>query len=217
MLVDLDNTLVDRRAAFSTWASTFVAEVGGSAEDQAWLLVEDADGYRPRAALAEAVIDRFRLSLGRDQLVERLLQEYVELIRPFPGVPSGLEALPAHGARIAVVTDGTVTQQSARLARTGPARLVDEVVVSEAVGFTKPDRRIVETAIRRVPSIRESDPPWMIGDHPVADIAGARDCGLSTGWISHGAERTADWSPTVSGRSSAGVLRLVREPAAPEG
>ena len=90
MLVDLDNTLVDRRAAFDTWASAFIREVNGSVVDQAWLLEEDADGYRPRAAPARAVINRFGLSSSCEQLVERMLHEYVELIRPFPGVLSRL-------------------------------------------------------------------------------------------------------------------------------
>lgn len=119
MLVDLDNTLVDRAAAFTTWTAAFVREVGGNADDEAWLLVEDANGYRPRAELAQVVIDRFRLPSGCAQLVDRLLHEHVELIRPFPGVLLELEALAARGARVAVVTNGTVAQQSAKLP--GPA------------------------------------------------------------------------------------------------
>jgi len=73
--VDLDNTLVDRRAAFDTWVSALVAEIGGTDADIAWLLAEDRDGYQPRAALAQAVLDRFQLMSTRDQLVDRLLHE----------------------------------------------------------------------------------------------------------------------------------------------
>ena len=39
----------------------------------------------------------------------------------------------------------------------------------------------LETAVRH----GGHGPAWMIGDHPVADIAGAEHCGLLTGWVSH--------------------------------
>lgn len=88
--------------------------------------------------------------------------------------------------------------------------LVDEVVISEAVGFKKPDRRTFEAAAHQVSSIGGTEPVWMVGDHPVADIAGARNCGFSTGWVSHGVEWMAGWSPTVSADTPAAVLQLVR-------
>ena len=209
MLVDLDNTLVDRKAAFDTWASVFIQEVNGSAVDRAWLLEEDADGYRPRVALAQAVISRFGLSSSCEQLVDRMLHEHVELIRPFPSVPSRLEALAVSGACIVVVSNGTVTQQTAKLVRTNLLQLADDVVISEAVGIKKPDRRIFETAVRKARNAGGAGPIWMVGDHPIADMAGARDCGFSTGWVSLGVEWVAEWCPTISGRSSVEVLDLV--------
>lgn len=212
MLVDLDNTLLDRRAAFNTWASAFIGEMNGSAADLAWLLAEDADGYRPRAALARAIVHRFHLASSWEQLVDRLLREHVELIQPFPGVPSRLEALAADGACIVVVTNGPVSQQTTKLVQTGLLQLVDQVVISEAVGVKKLDRRIFEAAVDSAIRTGGTGPIWMIGDHRVADIAGARNCGLATGWVSRGDEWTADWSPTISARCSVDVLDLYCRP-----
>ena len=209
VLADLDNTLVDRKAAFTAWASAFVADMGGTPSDEAWLLHEDADGYRPRAALAQAVIGRFQLSVSCEQFVDRLLHEHVELTRPYPGITSRLEALAVQGTRIVVVTNGTVRQQRAKLTRTGLLALVDDVVISEAVGSKKPDQRIFETAIGRALSIGGAGCTWMVGDHPIADIAGARDCGLHTGWVSHGTAWSADWSPTITACTSVEVLDLL--------
>ena len=48
-MLDLDNTLVDRRGAFTTWASDFVAGLDGDSSDLEWLIAADKDGYRPRA------------------------------------------------------------------------------------------------------------------------------------------------------------------------
>ena len=209
VLIDLDNTLVDRRAAFDTWVSAFVAEIGGTDADTAWLLAEDRDGYQPRAALAQAVLDRFQLTSTPGQLVDRLLYEHVDLIELLPGVRAGLDALAAGGARIVVVTNGTVAQQTAKLLRTGLQRHLDDVVISEAVGVKKPDPRIFAAAIRQAIVAGGSGSTWMIGDHPTADIAGARDCGLQTGWVSHRCEWTADWSPTITGRTTVEVFDLL--------
>lgn len=55
ILLDLDNTLVDRDDAFARWAEQFVAEHGGGADVLDWLLSVDGHGYTHRAVLAEAV------------------------------------------------------------------------------------------------------------------------------------------------------------------
>jgi 5'-nucleotidase len=174
LLADLDNTLVDRRAAFTAWTSAFVDAIGGSTDDETWLLSEDADGYRPRATLAQLMIERFRLATDRDRLVERLLHEHVDFIHTYPGVRSSLEALAAQGTPVVVVTNGTVTQQNAKLSRTGLLTLVDAVVISEAVGVKKPDQRIFAIALDQARRLGGAGTTWMVGAHPVAHIAGAR-------------------------------------------
>ncbi|WP_250032092.1 hypothetical protein [Paractinoplanes maris] len=64
LLVDLDNTLIDRTGAFVAWAR----ERFGEAE-VAWLTEQDRDGYRKREELAEAIAARYRLD-AREALVE---------------------------------------------------------------------------------------------------------------------------------------------------
>lgn len=49
VLIDLDNTLVDRRAAFDTWVSAFVAEIGGTDAAITWLLGLIDEQLRPQA------------------------------------------------------------------------------------------------------------------------------------------------------------------------
>ena len=68
LLLDLDNTLVDRDGAFSLWAGGFIEELGGSDGDLQWLLDIDSHGYTHRAVLADGLIDRFGLSKDRDEL-----------------------------------------------------------------------------------------------------------------------------------------------------
>ena len=185
VLVDLDNTLVDRDRAFATWAQQVIDELHAGPQELDWFLAADGGGYTPRADLAAALTERWGLRVGVPGLVRRLLFEHVELIQPYPGVPAALEALTAAGAAVVVVTNGTVAQQGRKLLHTGLASLVAEAVVSEDVGCTKPDPLIFRTALEVAGRHGGRGPAWMVGDHPVADIAGAQACGLSTGWVSH--------------------------------
>jgi FMN phosphatase YigB (HAD superfamily) len=68
---------------------------------------------------------------------------------------------------------------------TGLATLISDVVISEAVGSAKPGPLIFRTALEAASRHGGRGPAWMVGDHPVADIAGAKGCGLLTGWVSH--------------------------------
>ena len=42
LLLDLDNTLVDRAFAYQRWARRYAASLGGNEEDVSWLIAEDA-------------------------------------------------------------------------------------------------------------------------------------------------------------------------------
>jgi putative hydrolase of the HAD superfamily len=53
---------------------------------------------------------------------------------------------------------------------------VDDVVTSAAVGWEKPNPRIYAAALARAGA--EPGQAWMVGDNPVADVAGARAAGL---------------------------------------
>ena len=54
---------------------------------------------------------------------------------------------------------------------------VDFVVASAEVGLEKPDRRIFELAARRMGLAPEA--MLHVGDHPIEDVDGAREAGLS--------------------------------------
>ncbi|MFF2623654.1 HAD family hydrolase [Oerskovia jenensis] len=214
VLVDLDNTLVDRAGAFAAWASAFASDRGLGADAAAWLVEADGDGYTPRAVLAERMCARFHLPDDVPHLVERLLFEHLPWVAPYPGVPARLDALRSVGIPVVVVTNGTVDQQRAKLDRTGLADLVPGVVISEEAGFAKPDRRIFEAALAvagapGVPAgegVAGAARAWMVGDHPVADVAGGRDAGLRTGWVAHGRAWTEEWAPDVVRGSTVEVL-----------
>lgn len=177
LLVDLDNTLIDRTAAFRRWAGRHLP-----AAEVDWLLTVDGDGYPPRARVASAM--RERLGITRPDLVEELLFGHVRDIEVDPSVPAALRRAAGHGWVPVVVTNGTVRQQELKLRSTGLDRLVAGWVVSEAIGVGKPDPRIFAAA-RAVAGLPAAG-GWMVGDNPVADVGGGAAAGLSTVWLHRG-------------------------------
>ncbi|HWE81623.1 MAG TPA: hypothetical protein VG265_08220 [Gaiellaceae bacterium] len=67
VLFDLDNTLIDRQAAFRAWASGFLLEHGLREFELAWLETIDEDGFKPRELFFAEVKRRFRLCGAGDE------------------------------------------------------------------------------------------------------------------------------------------------------
>jgi putative hydrolase of the HAD superfamily len=193
LLLDLDNTLVDRSAAFRRWSARWAPQHGGGEADIAWLIATDNDGYEPRERFAARIGERF--ALPAEAVLADLRAGMVEHLELDPQVPVALGAAVAAGWSPVVVTNGSVRQQEAKLRHTGLDRLVAGWVISEGAGCRKPDRRIFELAAGLV------DRPltgWMIGDHAEFDVGGGAGAGLDTVWLS----RDRTWPDGLSYRPS---------------
>ena len=191
-LFDLDNTLVDRQAAYLRWAEWFAERHGLGEVGVAWLCRADDDGFARRDAVFGAARARFGLEPSVEALIADYRREYLTFYRPDDEVTDALAHLRAAGWVVGVVTNGPPTQHE-KLARAGLAGLVDACCVSDEVGATKPDRRIFEAAFRRCGTGPDGPgPAWMVGDAPGPDIGGGRGVGLSTMWI----HRQREWAET---------------------
>ncbi|MBT2555542.1 HAD family hydrolase [Arthrobacter sp. ISL-5] len=208
LLVDLDNTLVDRASAFNLWAMHFVRSLGRPDSEAEWLIATDRDGYEPRESLARAIRKRFKTNKSIDALVNALLYEHVDLLTMDPLTIDALGNARESGWKIGIVTNGTTAQQTLKIETVGLGRYVDAVVISETERVKKPDPEIFRIAADRLGADLPSG--WMIGDHPTADIAGGRSAGLETGWVSRGMDWPADRAvPTVTATTAAEVLDAV--------
>ena len=86
-------------------------------------------------------------------------------------------------------------QQTGEITASGLDRLVDAWVVSEGVGFRKPEPGIFHAAADIVGASLED--AWMIGDRDDADILGAHRLGLRSSWLHLGRTWSqADYAPT---------------------
>ncbi|MET9646195.1 HAD family hydrolase [Streptomyces syringium] len=179
-LFDLDNTLVDRRAAFVVSVSGMCEAAGYGPEIEAWMVHELADraGLQDFARLREA----FALEEPAAQLWQTYMDRMAAAVTCRPAVLEGLAQLRSEGWTIGVATNGAPDIQRAKLTAAGISALVHGVAVSGDIEARKPDIRLFElTAARCGTSLSEGG--WMTGDQPVGDIEGGRQAGLSTIWL----------------------------------
>jgi putative hydrolase of the HAD superfamily len=207
LLLDLDNTLIDRDAAFREAVAAFLAEHGLSAADVDRAMTVDAGGYTPRDQVASAVLARFGRRVPERAVRILLDTGAADRVTLAAGTAEALRRLRAAGWRCVIVTNGRVAQQETKIRRTGLDRLVDGWVISEAVGHKKPDPAIFRTAAAGA-AMKDC---WIIGDSARADIAGGAALGMTTVWVSAG----RPWTETTCrpDHVAAGVVTALGLPA----
>ncbi|MFR9779460.1 HAD family hydrolase [Micromonospora sp. MS34] len=205
LLLDLDNTLLDRERPFRAWGERFLAGIGAPPDDIDWLLSVDADGLTDRWDVADAVRQRYELSIPSIDLVEELHDGVVTNTRLDPLVACALRIADDAGWVPVVVTNGVVRQQETKIRRTGLDRYVADWVISEEAGVSKPNPRIFALAAQRVRMPLRG--AWVVGDSPEADIGGATAVGLPSVWL-HRGRRWSDarFAPT---RTADGAIAAV--------
>ncbi|MFU8852925.1 HAD family hydrolase [Micromonospora sp. SL1-18] len=205
LLLDLDNTLLDRERPFRAWGERFLDTIGAPPADLDWLLSVDADGLTDRWDLADAIRDRYGLGISAIDLVADLHDGVVAYTRLDPLVACALRIVDDAGWVPVVVTNGTVRKQDAKIRRTGLDRYVADWVISEEAGVSKPNPRIFALAAQRARMPLRG--AWVIGDSPEADIGGASAAGLPSVWL-HRGRRWSDtrFAPT---RTADGLIAAV--------
>jgi putative hydrolase of the HAD superfamily len=185
-LVDLDDTLIDRKAAFAAWASSFVDRHRLPQGSLEWLLENDfGRGTVTVNGFFNWVTSRYGLPFSRDELLANFLEEFVSYFPPLTvETREALTRLRARGWKIAIVSNGSTSLQLRKLDVTGVIPLVDAWCVSEEAGVRKPEPAIFELAAERCAS--DLIGGWMVGDSAEADIAGGQAAGLYTAWIRRG-------------------------------
>ena len=83
LLIDLDDSLIDRNASFAAWARAFCAEKGRE-PDVDWLIATDRRGYAERGELFELVRERFGLADSVEELKEAYRAAHPAYVEPPP-------------------------------------------------------------------------------------------------------------------------------------
>ncbi|GAA1765444.1 MULTISPECIES: HAD family hydrolase [Streptomonospora] len=233
ILFDLDDTLLDDRAASSAGLRTIMERLGHpefSAARRLWDVQTDISfgAYiAGRLSLQEQRRERVRalaIQAGHshiaDEHCDELYQVYLSAHRsawaPFRDVVPVLGELARGGIRLAVVTNGIEQLQREKLSALDLAGFFPTVACADTAGAGKPDPRIFHAACRSVQVPPER--AWHVGDQLHADALGAVAAGLHPVLVDrHERNEAADHDvQTVPGLDD--LLRMVhasRAPASP--
>ena len=103
--------------------------------------------------------------------------------------------------KIVIVTNGTEVVQEKKLERSGLNDIVDNVFISELVGFEKPNIKFFEKVILEV-GIKDLKEALIIGDSLTSDIQGGHNIGIDTCWYNpKNEENTTLLNPTYTIRN----------------
>ncbi|MFI7015554.1 HAD family hydrolase [Streptomyces sp. NPDC050164] len=195
LLLDLDNTLVDRDAAFRSAVVDFLAEHGLPASDLTWVMATDASGYTARHEVATALTGRYGDVVPTTAIRALLDTGAADRVVLEQRARDALGNAQADGWACVIVTNGRTVQQEAKIRNTGLDQFVQGWVISEDVGHKKPEPEIFQAAAALVSLPLPG--AWVIGDSPHADIAGANTLGLRSVWVTDGRVWTEDsYRPT---------------------
>lgn len=208
LLFDFDNTLVDfTKTAKKSLYLTFEENGKACNEDiykvykkvnhQVWKDFEDgkltAEDLRVKrfTDLFEAIGDKnsnpTTFSVG-------FLKNIIHASEMYDGVKELLDSL--HGKfKMSIVTNGLKEVQRPRLKKLGMMHYFDSIIVSDEIGFKKPQGEYFEYVWQSIPNPPEKSEVLIIGDSLNSDIRGGRNFGIKTCWNSFGKKNKSKVKP----------------------
>ena len=184
---DLDGTLYDRDAAIVRVAERQFEVFHGDLKDVPrsrfidQLVSLDGHGHTRTPQLHHVLAQTLGLPLHvGDRLEEYFRSYYPRFCIVEEDTRVTLQALRERGKKLGIITNGPTVWQSRKIESMGIAPLFDVILISGSEGIEKPDPRIFARALDRCGVSAESS--IFIGDHPEADIRGAKEAGIFPVW-----------------------------------
>ena len=188
IIFDLDNTLIDRSRAWTSWLLTLLEGWPQARFEPSMIQAasaQDALGYAPR----EQVCQWLARALGRPRdgawIWERMRQELSDHVQPEAQVQAMLKQL-SQRYTLAILSNGSSDNQRAKLRAAQLDGLVrpELIFISQELGQAKPEPAAFLAVAQAMALAPEQ--LWMVGDHPEHDIQGAMQVGMRTAWIAMG-------------------------------
>ena len=221
LLVDNDNTLMDfnlseRKALIETLeacglpADEETCEAYHRINDALWKALER--GETTQKLLKVERFARLLERLGRADLdAAEVAARYSDQLSThadlLPGALALLEA--AHSTmKIALVSNGVSAIQRGRLSRSPILPLLDAIIISEEIGVSKPDPRMVEAALSAL-GCEDKSEAILLGDSLTADIPAANAAGIDSIYLDHRGQGSD--LPTYTVATLAGAQALLEQ------
>lgn len=184
LLFDIDNTLVNRDAAFDAYIQNFISrnQVAFSGEDMSLLQTEmialDCHGRKDRKLFCQELLQRFP---GLTYTAESLWEDHMSLpdfVKPDSVLSEMLERLSAD-YQLMIISNGSASMQRRKLQRAGLTDYFEHIFISAEVGYAKPDTRLFSHALNHC----HHASVVMIGDDYINDMQPAMAMQLKTVFI----------------------------------
>jgi putative hydrolase of the HAD superfamily len=188
VLFDFDGTLYDRDAAivriaehqFDTFRGEF-PHLTESAFVERVVALDNHGHGRPKG-FHNRLCEEFGFSEHLAHKLEECFRaDYPRVCEVTEDTRTTLKTLRSEGIKLGIITNGPAIWQQRKIDAVGIAPLFDSIVISGNEGVEKPDPRIFALALER--SGATAAESMFVGDHPVADIAGAKAAGLVPVWM----------------------------------
>lgn len=193
ILFDLDDTLTDRKATLKCFAIQYLEDFKTHLEMDADIFSQeleraDGHGYRPRHEMFQILLEQLPWTIKptQDEFLSYWVNTFPRRALPIPGMLETLQTLKTRGLKLGVVTNGHSFQQQTKIDALEIRGLFDTILVSAEVSLRKPDARIYQLALENLQLSAEN--VWMVSDHLVNDVLGARGAGLTGVWLRHEAQ-----------------------------
>jgi putative hydrolase of the HAD superfamily len=210
MLIDMDDTILSAYGrpdiAWNSVAAEFAGELAPLSPQQVAAAIVDSGRRFWAAATAEW---RLRLDEARHEVVKGGLSTLADAGQPalpadlairladrftayreeqmfvFPGAHDAIDALKAHGVRLALVTNGAAGIQRGKVERFALTHRFDHIQIEGEHGFGKPDERAYLHAMQALGVTAPET--WMIGDNLEWEVEAPQRLGIYAIWIdAHG-------------------------------
>lgn len=151
-------------------------------------------GYAGDMSVARSIAERYR----------RFRDEGIALL---PGAIEAIESMRSVGVRLALLTNGTLLGQRAKIERFDLARHFDHICIEGELGCGKPDERVYRAALRELGA--EPSTTWMVGDNLEWDVAAPMRLGITGIWLDRFAAGLPAGSSVMPSRTILALSELV--------
>ncbi|MBW3111521.1 HAD-IA family hydrolase [Bacillus sp. MCCB 382] len=201
MLFDLDDTLLDRNQAVDNLFIILLEECYGNVEEtlKAEMLRKFKEydkksyGISDKTAVIESFYNEFPPLYRLTQIQDFWNHHFPQCFSISEHTLDLLKDIQEH-MKVAIITNGTIHRQKAKIMNTSLQEYFNVIVISEEVALEKPDPRIFEYTLNKL-QVQPED-ALFVGDNLEKDVKGPQGAGLKGIWFNpNGVENDSDIKP----------------------
>ncbi|WP_459502916.1 HAD family hydrolase [Bacillus sp. C1] len=190
MLFDLDDTLLNRDKAVDTMfliiLEKFYEDVKYSLKNEMLQKFKEYDkrsyGHSDKTKVLESFFDEFppKYRLPSNYIQDFWNHNFPRCFSINQNTMNIINTIKMQ-VKVAIITNGSTQRQKAKIMNTHLNSCFDTIIISEEVGFSKPDKRIFELALNKLNVQPEA--ALFVGDDIEKDISGCQHANIKGIWF----------------------------------